>query len=435
MSGQLIAKFQQHWAGFKIPSDAPLLLALSGGADSTALFCLLRESGMPFSAAHVNYGLRGKESDKDEAFCKALCKAHSIPLYVYGAADEMKSSGASIQEKARTIRYRFFNELAADKGFNFILTAHHSDDSIETFFINLLRGSGVNGLAGIPEKNGNIIRPLLHFSKAELIAYLLQNGQDFCEDASNRKNDYLRNRIRHHLPPALEKIEPCAEKRILQSIENLSADSALLGYFIAREFPDSIDKTAIATCLKFPAELRAALLFQRFRSIGLQAAQALQLAAALEGIPGKQFYCGNHRILIDREYILAEEITPAEMPEILINETDLSIPGYTLQVMRPEEAKLHLGGTGFLLDMDSLQFPLCWRKILPGDSMIPLGMKGRKNISDILIDQKTDRFSKEKLHVLCSRDEIVWLESFRISDSSKITAHTSRVLHIFPENW
>lgn len=435
MSSQLSVKFREHWAGFKIPSDATLLLAFSGGADSTALFHLLRESGIPFSAAHVNYGLRGEESQNDEAFCKALCKAHSIPLYLYGAADEMKSSGASIQEKARTIRYRFFNELVADNGFNFILTAHHSGDSIETFFINLLRGSGVNGLSGIPEKNGNIIRPLLHFSKAELTAYLHQMGQGFREDASNGKDDYLRNRIRHHLLPSMEKVNSLAGERVLQSMEHLSADSALLGYFIAREFPVSIDKTAIETCLKFPAELRAPLLFQRFRSIGLQAAQALQLAVALEGIPGKQFYCGNHRMLIDREYILAEEITPAEMPDILIDETDLSIPGYSLQVIPTEEAKPLMGGTGFLLDMDTLKFPLRWRKILPGDSMIPLGMKGRKNISDILIDQKTDRFSKEKLHVLCSGDEIVWLESFRISDSSKITAHTSRVLYIFPENW
>lgn len=412
-----------------------LLLALSGGLDSIVLFHLLNGAKTLFSVAHVNYGLRNEDSSQDEAFCKDLCEKNGIPFFLYDAKSEMENRGSkiSLQEKAREIRYIFFHTLIEAEGFDYILTAHHAHDSVETFFVNLIRGSGIQGLGGIPDKNGKIVRPLLAFSKAEMEAYAKENGLLHREDVSNAKDDYLRNRIRHHIIPALEKADDAAVNRIQESMGRLSSESDLLTFFMDQYFPESLAQTEKKTVMRFPEHLRATVLFKRFQSLGIHFSQAEDMALTLQGIPGKQFITPSHRILMDRDFIYAEEINGSDEETTILDDIHGKIKGYQLSVIPKEEFSISTEKNEAYLDIEKLTFPLIWRKIENGDYMIPFGMKGRKKISDILIDTKKTRFEKENLHVLCSGDEIVWLEGFRINDSSKITDTTCRVLCIIPE--
>lgn len=433
MSG-LLPAFLASAQGLGLGSGSRVLLALSGGLDSTVLFRLMAESGLSFAAAHVNYGLRGADSDADEAFCRALCEENGVSCYVCRAAEEMRlrPPGLSVQEAAREIRYRFFGELCAAHGFTHIVTAHHANDAAETFFINLLRGSGIQGLRGIPAVNGAVVRPLLAFPRKDLEAFAAERGLSHREDASNQKDAYLRNRIRRHVWPAVEGAAAGALPRLAATMERLSREAELLDVLLAAHFPADTARTDMAAVLYFPEGLRATVLFRRFQKLGLSYAQAQELAAALTGIPGKMFLTPGHRLLVDRGAILAEALVPGEEAELLLYENG-HIPGYTVSVVPVSDARPDGDAASAFLDADTLSFPLSWRKIRRGDAMVPLGMKGRKKVSDILTDSKTDRFAKERLHVLCSGDEIVWLEGRRPADSSKLTAQTCRVLCIIPE--
>ena len=431
----LTERFLQNVQRLGINAQSRPLLAFSGGLDSTVLFHLLKGADIPFAVAHVNYGLRGENSDADEQFCSGLAQQNNIPFFAYDAKPEMaeRPARSSLQEVAREIRYRFFATLCEGEGFTHILTAHHANDSVETFFVNLLRGSGLRGLRGIPERNGRIMRPLLPFTRAELETFANENRNAYREDASNQKDGYLRNRIRHHVLPALEQADETALERISGSLENLSREAELLENLLAARFPADIHHTEKQIFLSFPIPLRATVVFKRFQSVGLSYSQAEDLALALESIPGKQFYTPTHRLLVDREAILVEEISADEVRETLWVDEHGFIPGYRLSILPVAEVELTKDPSAAFLDADTLTFPLAWRPIQTGDAMVSLGMKGRKKISDILTDAKVDRFAKQHRHVLCCGDEIVWLEGFRINDSSKITPHTCRVLCIIPE--
>jgi tRNA(Ile)-lysidine synthase len=425
-------KFDQRLQWLQILSEKKPLLALSGGLDSVVLFHLLRGAKVDFSVAHVNYGLRHEASDGDERFCRELCQKNGIPFFLYDAKAEMKIADKGIQETAREIRYTFFRTLCLTENFTQILTAHHANDSAETFFINTLRGSGIEGLRGIREENGNILRPLVSFSRRELEEYAEQNHIDYREDASNAKDDYLRNRIRHHVIPAMETADAKALERITDTIGNLSHEADLLDFFMKSAFPESISSTEKAKFLSFPGELQPTVIFKRYQHIHLTYSQAEDISVALYGTSGRQFFTSTHQILVDRDLVLAEEITEMVMEELSINQYD-QIPGYHISTIPISEFELDKNPFCAFMDAGKVAYPLVWRLVKNGDSMVPFGMKGRKKISDIFIDSKLDRHSKARRHVLCSDDEIVWLEGYRINDSSKITGQTSRVLCIIPE--
>lgn len=428
-------RFARSLAHLGVGAQSKVLLALSGGLDSTVLFHLLRQAGVPFAAAHVNYGLRGPDSVADETFCAQLCQDAGVTFYVHDAEYEMQNrpGGVSLQELAREIRYRFFGTLFQTAGFTHIATAHHANDSAETFFVNLLRGTGLNGLRGIPAVNGVTVRPLLDFTRAELEAYVHTQGLAHREDTSNLKDDYLRNRIRHHVVPALETAESDALERMAESMRHLSAEADLLETLLQQHFPEPFSHTPKDAVRRFPERLWPTVIFRRFRPLGLNAHQAEQMALALGGMAGKLFYTPTHRLLVDREAILAEEISERETSGIRLENENAHIPGYRICILPFGDVTVSKDNACAFLDADTLTFPLTWRPIRTGDAMQPLGMRGRKKISDILTDNKTDLFAKERLNVLCNGDEIVWMEGFRIADSSKITAQTCRVLCIIPE--
>lgn len=424
--------FWERLKSLDISEDTHCLLALSGGADSVTLFHLLVGARVPFSAAHVNYGLRGSDSQADEQFCADLCAQKQVPFYLYDAKSEMENRTVSLQEEARNIRYRFFDKLVREHDFKYILTAHHANDSFETFFVNLLRGTGINGLKGIPEKNGNRRRPLLPLTQSDISALLRENGWEHRHDKSNEKDDYLRNRIRHHVLPAIEKSDGNAVARLGETMVKLSAEADLLDFFMKSHFTENEDYMSKHSLLFFPEAIRPTVVFRLYRNVGINYSQAMEIARALTAIPGKVFSTDTHRILVDRDFVFIQPVNETFEDALSITEQG-TIPGYKMAYLSKDKVEFSGNPDVAYLDADTLRFPLTWRLVRLGDFMIPMGMKGKKKISDILVDTKKTRFEKERIHVLCNGNEIIWLEGFRVSDSSKITAHTSRVLRIMPE--
>jgi tRNA(Ile)-lysidine synthase len=416
-----------------ITASSKPLLALSGGVDSSVLFHVLCSLQIPFAAAHVNYRLRGKDSENDEAFCRALCQNHQIPFHVLHAPAELKNQSC-IQEKAREIRYSFFESLIREHHYTHILTAHHTDDSVETFFINLLRGTGIQGLKGIPESSGNRVRPLIRCTKAEVIRYAAEHNISYREDVSNPKDTYLRNRIRRHVIPALEKAETGAIRSISESLDKVVSESDLLEFFLSRYREASADSVSKEQISALPEKLRAVFLFRFFQPYGIRFSQAETLAGLLHTVSGKKVITAGYRIWAERKRFIAIPLASEKETALVLDEDDIQIPGYKTEIKPVEGFTINPDPRMAFLDVERLEFPLIWRKWEPGDQMIPLGMKGKKNISDILIDCKLEMKDKENVHVLCSGEQIVWLEGLRIADSSKISEQTTRILAIMPEN-
>ncbi|MCG9911165.1 MAG: tRNA lysidine(34) synthetase TilS [Flavobacteriales bacterium] len=416
-----------------ITASSKPLLALSGGVDSSVLFHVLCSLQIPFAAAHVNYRLRGTDSENDEAFCRTLCQNQHIPFHVLHAPAELKNQ-SSIQEKAREIRYTFFESLIREHHYTHILTAHHADDSVETFFINLVRGAGIQGLKGIPESSGNRVRPLIQCTKAEVLRYAAEHNISYREDVSNQKDQYLRNRIRHHVIPALEKIETGAIHSISESLDKVASESDLLQFFVNQYKDDSLDSVSKEQIFTLPEKLRSVFLFRFFQPYGIRFSQAETLAGLLHTTSGKKVITAGYQIWAERERFIAIPHSAEKEIAIVMDEDEIQIPGYKTEIQSVAGFTINPNPRMAFLDVERLEFPLIWRKWEPGDQMIPLGMKGKKNVSDILIDRKLEMKDKDKVHVLCSGGHIVWLEGLRIADSSKISEHTTRILAIVPEN-
>ena len=206
-----------------------ILVTLSGGADSVALLRLLLDMGYTCEAAHCNFHLRGDESVRDEMFVRELCLQLEVPLYIqhFQTTEEAEKRHISIEMAARELRYAWFEQLRLQQGADVIAVAHHKDDSVETLLLNLIRGTGINGLLGIRPKNGNIVRPLLCLDRKEITEYLQAIGQSYVTDSTNLRDEYTRNKIRLNLLPLMQKINPSVKESLLRTAEYLN-DAALL---------------------------------------------------------------------------------------------------------------------------------------------------------------------------------------------------------------
>jgi tRNA(Ile)-lysidine synthase len=423
------------------PSDK-LLLAVSGGIDSMVLLDLCLQAGYDVEVAHCNFKLRGAESDADEQLVAEVCTAQRIKLHSisFETAQYAIEKGLSIQMAARTLRYDYFNQLVVAHGFNKLLTAHHADDNIETFFIKLLRSTGIDGLTGIPLQNGNIIRPLLFANKKEIAIYAVEHHISYREDSSNDKDDYLRNYIRHHVVPALQHAAKNAHTAISNSMKHLFEDANLLYELHAKtmhDFTVQKDNKIIinkARLNEFQNALQ--LLYMYLKNYGFNHTQVQDILNHDAGQSGKKFYSSTHTVLLNRQEIILSQLDEVHTyNEVIINDVhqfiDTPIQLQIKKLVKLNNAYQQATANEAYFDEAKIRWPLKLRKWQSGDSMIVLGMKHRKKISDILIDLKVDVWTKEKTYVLIDAGgNILWLIGYRVSDLCKVTDSSNSLLHI-----
>lgn len=416
-----------------------ILVGVSGGIDSIVMLDLFDKAGYDISIAHFNFKLRGQESDQDELFVRKLDKKYKVKVFTKSFDTEpyAKDNKLSIQEAARNLRYNWFEKLAIDKGFDRIAIGQHLDDQIETFFINLFRGSGVKGLKGMPVKRGKIIRPLMFANRKQIKDYADTHKLKYREDSSNTSEKYLRNSIRHNLLPILTEIKSSSDDSILKSIGHLTEDyqdfQKLLNDLRVRIIQkDKVSRTSINE-----VKIMNASLFYQLLSIfnfNREVTDAILLSIQNKAT-GKIFYSSSHKLLIDRYYLFVEEKErPGSENEYLIDDNVKVIhePIHLNFTKFQNDKSMHINKSSeyAYFDFDKLVFPLKLRKWRKGDRFIPFGMRGNKLVSDYLIDAKVSRFDKEKVWVLLSDENIIWIVGYRTSEIYRLKHNTKTCLKI-----
>lgn len=418
--------------------DDRILLAVSGGADSLVMMHLFREAGLQAAVAHCNFGLRGAESDGDEAFVREAASAMNMPFHVthFDTLEYAENEKLSIQMAARKLRYDWFDELVAEHGYQFIATAHHLNDSLETFLLNLSRGTGLEGLTGIPVKSGKVIRPMLFATRHMIEVYASRHAIAWRDDSSNAENKYHRNLLRSEVVPLLKKINPNLEHTFAATIERLQGS----WYAVQRELEAFRAKAvrhegAVMYIKKedlIQQPNQTVLLWELLKHLGFNYDQCGDIIRALHQ-PGKVFYADTYRLSVDRDFLEVDqkEINQSIHAVITRDETLVMAGKKSLNFKTIERTgyQIQKDSTIAQLDADIVKFPLAWRTWKPGDVFIPLGMKHHKKISDFLVDEKIPLREKNDVTVLAdATGEIIWVAGKRIADPFKVTEATRKVL-------
>ena len=419
------------------------LVALSGGADSVALLLALKKIGYNIEAAHCNFHLRGEESDRDEDFCKKLCHKLDIKLHLAHFDTQTNASlhGISIEMAARNLRYNYFEALLKDINASAVCVAHHKDDSAETLLLNLVRGTGIEGLTGIKSKNNRIVRPFLCVRRNEIVNYLEQQNQLFVTDSSNLVNDVQRNKIRLDVMPLLQTINPLVVEHLNQTGEYIEEAASILNTALEqmqnRVVLLKTEEQTIIDIERLEKEQSSNyLLWYILKNYGFNAAQIKQISCGLKTSVGRVWESATHALTINNNKIIVEPLFTCDTKEYHLIEEGLYYLKSKLSIEIKQE--LYSIDNGFSkdpkdvwIDADKVVFPLSIRLIKEGDRMIPLGMKGSKLISDILTDMKVSYFDRQRQYVLLNNDQqIIWLVGRRIDDRYKITSSTKTVLKI-----
>ena len=403
------------------PINARIIVALSGGADSVALLRILHTLGYDCEAAHCNFHLRGTESDRDEMFVRKLCKTMKTPLHTIDFATEQYAieKKISIEMAARELRYQWFAEIKEKTKADVIAVAHHQDDSVETVLLNLIRGTGINGLLGIRPKNGDIVRPLLCISRKEITDYLQNAGQEYMTDSTNLQDEYTRNKIRLNLLPLMQEINPLVKEHIIDTSNYLNDVNRIYNKGIEEGKQRVIEKgnIRIVPLLKEPSP--EALLFEILYPLGFNAAQTKNILTMLEGQTGKQFISKDGwRVVKNRELLLIDKKEKQENPPFCLIKEEKE---YTKDFIIPREKHIAC------FDTDKLIGEINLRKWQTGDIFIPFGMKGKKKVSDYLTDMKFSIIQKENQWVLCCGDKIIWIVGERTDNRFRIDEKTKKV--------
>ena len=414
-----------------------ILLAVSGGVDSMVMMDLFHKSGYKIGVAHCNFKLRGQESDEDEFLVKQVCNRLSIPFFSthmdtnnYAAAQ-----GISIQMAARELRYAWFGELLLQHGFDLLATAHHLNDSVETILLNLTNGRGVDGLTGIAAKNKQVIRPLLFALRQDIQEYATNETVVWRNDKSNDKTTYARNRVRHEVIPPLKHINPNLERTVQRAIEKNQGILELMkmgiAVFESKHVARSEERMTIRKEALSGLEYPSAVLYELIKSFQFLPEQCNSIVDSLPGQPGKKFLSPGYVLVIDRiDLIISKNQSPSE--EIMITEgKSRAVSGrWQLNLTLLDQVVVFNEPDRIVLDADSVRYPIIWRPWHAGDSFEPLGMDHQKKISDFLIDRKVARPDKDRVMVLESDGEIVWVVGYQISNRFKITKDTKRAISI-----
>ena len=443
-SSLFLRKIEQFIEQKELMNNSQLyLVALSGGADSVALLLALKKLGYNIEAAHCNFHLRGEESDRDEDFCKNLCRELDIKLHLAHFDTQTNASlhGISIEMAARNLRYNYFEALLKDIDASAVCVAHHKDDSAETLLLNLVRGTGIEGLTGIKSKNNRIVRPFLCVRRNEIINYLEQQNQLFVTDSSNLVNDVQRNKIRLDVMPLLQTINHSVVEHLNQTGEYVEEATAILNTTL-EQMQDRVvllktEEQTIVDIERLEKEQSPSyLLWYILKNYGFNAAQIKQILCGLKTSVGRVWESATHALTINNNKIIVEPLFTCYTKEYHLIEEGLYHLNSKLSIeIKQEPYSIDNGFSkdpkDVWIDADKVVFPLSIRLIKEGDRMIPLGMKGRKLISDMLTDTKVSYFDRQRQYVLLNNDQqIIWLVGRRIDDRYKITSFTKTVLKI-----
>ena len=400
-----------------------LVVALSGGADSVALLRALLSLGYDCMAAHCNFHLRADESDRDEAFVRKLCDVLSVPLEVvhFQTSDYAKEKGLSIEMAARELRYEWFEDIRQKHGASYIAVAHHKDDNVETFLLNLSRGTGINGLKGIMPKNGWIVRPLLEVGRDDILEYLKNIGQDYVTDSTNLEDIYTRNKIRLDIIPLFKQINPSFCDSVCETAIRLSDVAAIYRQAIHSAMERVMVSSDALSIEKLLREVSPqAILFEWLSPLGFNSTQIKDIMRSLKSISGKIFYSNNWTLLRDRDRLLLKNKTVDN------EEYKLSVRSFSVE-SGFEVPKIN---DMAYIDADKLCGELKLRKWKSGDRFVPFGMKGFKKIRDYLRDRKLSLFEKENVMVVTSGEEIVWVVNERTDNRFRIDSNTKTVVEL-----
>ena len=413
-----------------------LLLATSGGIDSMVMADLFRKLPFDIALAHCNFQLRGVDSFEDQFFVQKYADAHNVTLFTtqFDTETFAKDFKLSTQVAARELRYSWFYELLETENFDYILTAHHADDNLETFLIHLSRGTGLDGLTGIPAHNDKIIRPLLLFSRQEIEQYAQENTIAWREDKSNASDKYLRNKIRHQLVPLFKELNPefLASFRKTQSYlresQTMAEDATIMIYQqVAKEEGDSIyyDLNQLKKLPNYNSYL-----YQWLNGFGFSAWD--DIYTLVDSQSGKQVYSNEYRLLKDRDFLILSPLNEEDEIEeyyVYKNQKEVKIP-LKLTFCNIDHTSV-VSNTTIFVDEEKLWYPLVLRRWRQGDNFQPFGMEGRsKKLSKFFKDEKLSLIDKEKIWLLCSDNQIVWVIGIRQDERFKIKKATQNILKI-----
>ncbi|MEG0929939.1 MAG: tRNA lysidine(34) synthetase TilS [Algoriella sp.] len=408
------------------------LLAISGGVDSMVLLDLFRQTSANFQVAHCNFQLRGEDSNGDEEFVRNYCGLHNIPFHSvrFDVEAYQKTGNYSVEMACRNLRYDWFAEIQQINHLEDLVTAHHSDDNIETFLINLSRGTGLKGLVGMQIDNGKIFRPLLNFTKNDLLEYAKNNTLAWREDYTNATDDYTRNKIRHHILSVLKEVHTQFDENFLATLSHINDN-----YLIVQQRVDELAsclftgsnpiKIEIKELKKLePLETYIHYLFEKYNFNS-----PYEILKFLDAETGSEIKSTTYRLIKDREYLLLKNIEEIDDNEITILDDFIEIKSLNLKFVK--SINPHENATE-IVDFTSILFPLKLRKVKEGDYFYPIGMKGQKKlISKFMKDLKLSKLEKEQVWLLCDqKDQIIWVVNYRLDERFKTTKASKNFLNI-----
>lgn len=421
---------------FSFLKGKKLLIACSGGVDSVVLAHLCVNTSLDVALAHCNFNLRGEESNADEIFVTELAKKYSIPVFTthFDTLTYQAKGNKSTQMAARELRYRWFDEVLDNEGYEYVLTAHHADDALETFLINLSRGTGMTGLSGIPAVNNKIVRPLLQFSRVEIEDYANQQKLLWREDSSNASTKYIRNKLRLEVIPKLKEIHPEFLNNFLGTQKHLQeSEQVLLQHmksikkklFIKEEKAVKISTNALKELQPLNTYL-----FYLFSEFGFKQWQDIVLL--IDAQSGKYVASETHRLIKDRDQLLLTKNNQADYETILVQNLDnQTVKASNLNLkFTVVDVAVEASKSVIYVDNALLKYPLQLRKYQEGDVFYPLGMKGKKKLSKYFKDEKYSMLDKENQWLLCSENNIVWVVGKRADERFKVTSKTQQILKV-----
>ena len=437
---ELFSKYVQREGLFN--RSQSVLIGVSGGVDSVVLCELMFQKNVKFAIAHCNFGLRGGESDGDDIFVASLAEKYDVDHHrvFFDTKLEAQKERVSIQMAARSLRFQWFDKIAKENNYDVIAVATHLNDDVETLFINLIRGTGLSGLTGIRPKNGKIVRPLLFATRKEILEFAKTQNLSWREDSSNADTKYVRNKIRHEVIPVLKELNPNIESVFADNISRFKEVESFLEQYIGnlkKELIRSDDTADYIVIKRLMKESHPRLILLNVLSeYGFNASQCSDIIQAIGGISGKLVIAPAYRLLVDREYLIVQSTqVKKELEEVQIDahqkllESPLQLK---FQILDRSDFEIIKDDSVACLDFKSLKFPLTLRKWKEGDWFVPLGMHGKKKISDFLINKKTSLYKKQNTWVLLSEGQIVWVVGQRVDNRFKVENQSKKVYLIAP---